>query len=90
MRVWSNTSCLYNEISEEKHKLVHTINICLDLVKSSEISTSYALIRLPVSVQKTIFPLFHLTLDEYLTTPFDELIVLSEALQGIVVCGNGE
>jgi hypothetical protein len=30
MRVWSNTSCLYNEISEEKHKLVHTINRSLN------------------------------------------------------------
>jgi hypothetical protein len=30
MRVWSNTSCLYNEINEEKHKLVHTINRSLD------------------------------------------------------------
>jgi hypothetical protein len=30
MRLWSNTRCLYNEINEEKHKLVHTINRSLD------------------------------------------------------------
>jgi hypothetical protein len=32
MRVWSNTSActMYNEINEEKHKLVHSINRSLD------------------------------------------------------------
>jgi hypothetical protein len=35
MRVWSNTSCFYNEINEEKHKLVRTINRSLDRESNS-------------------------------------------------------